>query len=89
MLSCFVPSPDAIACSELQYIVRGGRDLFHLLPKAFKGIKKIGVIGWGSQVCNNAVLWLRFWFLCLWPLHWPSHSALLYCAFGNSRRGSG
>ncbi|KAG0608193.1 hypothetical protein M758_8G086300 [Ceratodon purpureus] len=32
-----------------EYIVRGGRDLFHLLPKAFQGIKKIGVIGWGSQ----------------------------------------
>jgi ketol-acid reductoisomerase len=32
-----------------EYIVRGGRDLFHLLPKAFEGIKKIGVIGWGSQ----------------------------------------
>eukprot|EP00850_Spirogloea_muscicola_P006625 SM000031S11634 [mRNA] locus=s31:832740:846815:- [translate_table: standard] len=32
-----------------QYIVRGGRDLFHLLPKAFDGIQKIGVIGWGSQ----------------------------------------
>ncbi|KAH8487790.1 hypothetical protein H0E87_023740 [Populus deltoides] len=31
------------------YIVRGGRDLFHLLPDAFKGIKQIGVIGWGSQ----------------------------------------
>jgi len=29
--------------------VRGGRDLFPLLPKAFKGIKKISVIGWGSQ----------------------------------------
>ena len=33
----------------LQYIVRGGRNLFPLLPEAFKGIKKIGVIGWGSQ----------------------------------------
>ncbi|KAH9556190.1 hypothetical protein CY35_07G013100 [Sphagnum magellanicum] len=32
-----------------EYIVRGGRDLFPLLPKAFRGIKKIGVIGWGSQ----------------------------------------
>ncbi|XP_074569733.1 ketol-acid reductoisomerase, chloroplastic-like [Curcuma longa] len=32
-----------------EYIVRGGRDLFHLLPEAFKGIKQIGVIGWGSQ----------------------------------------
>ncbi|KAG1330211.1 ketol-acid reductoisomerase, chloroplastic [Cocos nucifera] len=32
-----------------EYIVRGGRDLFHLLPDAFKRIKQIGVIGWGSQ----------------------------------------
>ncbi|KAJ9136046.1 hypothetical protein P3X46_033160 [Hevea brasiliensis] len=32
-----------------EYIVRGGRDLFPLLPDAFKGIKQIGVIGWGSQ----------------------------------------
>ena len=30
-------------------ILRGGRDRFHLLPKAFEGIKQIGVIGWGSQ----------------------------------------
>lgn len=30
-------------------IVRGGRNLFPLLPKAFEGIKQIGVIGWGSQ----------------------------------------
>ncbi|KAL9261384.1 Ketol-acid reductoisomerase, chloroplastic-like protein [Drosera capensis] len=32
-----------------EYIVRGGRNLFPLLPDAFKGIKQIGVIGWGSQ----------------------------------------
>ncbi|KAE8805254.1 ketol-acid reductoisomerase, chloroplastic [Hordeum vulgare] len=32
-----------------QYIVRGGRNLFPLLPEAFKGVKQIGVIGWGSQ----------------------------------------
>jgi ketol-acid reductoisomerase len=32
-----------------EYIVRGGRDLFHLLPRAFEGISRIGVIGWGSQ----------------------------------------
>ncbi|KAL4562017.1 hypothetical protein LXL04_034205 [Taraxacum kok-saghyz] len=32
-----------------EYIVRGGTDLFHLLPDAFKGIKQIGVIGWGAQ----------------------------------------
>ena len=30
-------------------IVRGGRDLFTKLPQAFAGIKRIGVIGWGSQ----------------------------------------
>lgn len=35
-------------------IVRGGRDLFPLLPKAFEGIEKIGVIGWGSQAPAQA-----------------------------------
>jgi ketol-acid reductoisomerase len=30
-------------------IVRAGRDLFPLLPEAFKGVNQIGVIGWGSQ----------------------------------------
>ena len=30
-------------------IVRGGRDKFNLLPKAFEGIAQIGVIGWGCQ----------------------------------------
>lgn len=30
-------------------IVKGGRDLFPLLPQALEGIKQIGVIGWGSQ----------------------------------------
>lgn len=33
----------------VEYIVRGGRHLFPLLPKAFDGIKQIGVIGWASQ----------------------------------------
>ena len=32
-----------------EQIVRGGRNLFELLPKAFEGIYQIGVIGWGSQ----------------------------------------
>jgi ketol-acid reductoisomerase len=32
-----------------EYIVRGGRNLFPLLPKAFEGITQIGVIGWSSQ----------------------------------------
>src|SRR5215510_6415104 len=30
-------------------VVVGGRHLFPLLPKAFAGVKQIGVIGWGSQ----------------------------------------
>src|SRR5688500_16359513 len=30
-------------------VVRGSRDLLPLLPKAFEGIRQIGVIGWGSQ----------------------------------------
>ena len=30
-------------------IVAGGRHPFPLLPKAFAGIKQIGVIGWSSQ----------------------------------------
>jgi ketol-acid reductoisomerase len=34
---------------ELEYVVRGGRDLLPLLPKAFEGVKQIGVLGWGSQ----------------------------------------
>lgn len=32
-----------------EYIVRGGRHLFPLLPQAFAGIQQIGVIGWSSQ----------------------------------------
>ncbi len=30
-------------------IIAGGRHLFPLLPKAFEGIRQIGVIGWSSQ----------------------------------------
>jgi ketol-acid reductoisomerase len=32
-----------------EIIVAGGRHLFPLLPKAFDGIRQIGVIGWSSQ----------------------------------------
>jgi ketol-acid reductoisomerase len=32
-----------------EQIVRGGRHLFPLLPKALSGVRQIGVIGWGSQ----------------------------------------
>ncbi|MFA5852420.1 MAG: ketol-acid reductoisomerase, partial [Spirochaetales bacterium] len=34
---------------EDEMVVRGGRDLFPLLPKALDGVKQIGVLGWGSQ----------------------------------------
>jgi len=34
---------------NVEQIVRGGRHLLPLLPKAFAGIRQIGVIGWGSQ----------------------------------------
>ncbi|WPT17857.1 Ketol-acid reductoisomerase [Picochlorum sp. SENEW3] len=37
-----------------EYIYRGGRDKFNLLPEAFKGIKQVGVIGWGSQAPAQA-----------------------------------
>lgn len=64
----------------LQYIVRGGRDLFHLLPDAFKGIKQIGVIGWGSQViffCFRSIsLSLRLFMIFLF-----SDSSVLVCSF--------
>jgi len=33
----------------IEYVVRGGRHLFPLLPQAFAGIKQIGVLGWSSQ----------------------------------------
>ena len=34
---------------EDEMVVRGGRNLFPLLPKALAGVKQIGVLGWGSQ----------------------------------------
>ncbi|MFE9438591.1 ketol-acid reductoisomerase [Streptomyces sp. NPDC006602] len=30
-------------------ILRGGRHLFPLLPRAFEGVSRIGVVGWGPQ----------------------------------------
>jgi len=46
---------DVFALEDVQFadttetILKGGRDLFPLLPKAFGDIKNIGFIGWGSQ----------------------------------------
>ena len=55
-----------VCVNSLQYIVKGGRDLFHLLPDAFKGIKQIGVIGWGSQVINYSI---SYWIISLNAQH--------------------
>ncbi|MBD3649110.1 MAG: ketol-acid reductoisomerase, partial [Pseudomonadales bacterium] len=30
-------------------VIKGGRDKFPLVYKAFEGVEQIGVIGWGSQ----------------------------------------
>ncbi len=38
-----------VLASRDEFIVRGKRHLFGLLPQAFEGIKQIGVIGWSSQ----------------------------------------
>ncbi|GAA4200414.1 hypothetical protein [Actinocatenispora rupis] len=32
-----------------EHIVRGGRHLFGALPRAFAGVRRIGVLGWGPQ----------------------------------------
>ena len=45
---------DILLSGEREQIVKGGRDKFSLLPKAFAGIKQIGVIGWGSQAPAQA-----------------------------------
>ena len=34
---------------ETEFVVKGGRDQFELVAKAFDGIKQVSVIGWGSQ----------------------------------------
>jgi len=45
---------DVKLADTTETIVKGGRDLFPLLPKAFEGIEKVGVIGWGSQAPAQA-----------------------------------
>jgi len=49
----FTPEEVTLAGTK-ETIVKGGRDLFTLLPKAFEGVKNIGVIGWGSQAPAQA-----------------------------------
>jgi ketol-acid reductoisomerase len=43
------PGERIVLAGTEEQIVRGGRHLFALLPKAFDGIRQIGVIGWSSQ----------------------------------------
>lgn len=45
---CFKKEPVQLADTS-EYIVRGGRKVFDCLPSAFEGVKKVGVIGWGTQ----------------------------------------
>ena len=40
-----------------EYIYRGGRDKFKQLADAWQGVKKIAVIGWGSQVRMMTLIW--------------------------------
>jgi len=42
-------SPATPAPPRSSQVIKGGRNLFPILPKALAGIKQIGVIGWGSQ----------------------------------------
>lgn len=45
---CFKKDPIQLA-GTTEFIVRGGRDVFASLPDAFKSVKRVGVIGWGTQ----------------------------------------
>ncbi|RHY36543.1 hypothetical protein DYB38_008440, partial [Aphanomyces astaci] len=44
----------ATMSDRTEQILAGGRHLFPLLPKAFAGVKQIGVVGWGSQAPAQA-----------------------------------
>src|SRR5690349_1407702 len=46
--SVFETQPLPLAGTN-ETIVKGGRHLFHDLPRAFEGVRQIGVIGWSSQ----------------------------------------
>ena len=51
----FQPEKVSFADRE-EYIYRGGRDKYSKLADAWQGVKKIAVIGWGSQVRSVASL---------------------------------
>lgn len=52
--SSIFTTTDVELAETTETIVKGGRDLFPLLPKAFEGISRVGVIGWGSQAPAQA-----------------------------------
>jgi len=52
--STIFTTTDVELAETTETIVKGGRDLFPLLPKAFEGISRVGVIGWGSQAPAQA-----------------------------------
>jgi ketol-acid reductoisomerase len=52
--STIFKTQDIVLAGTTETIVQGGRDLFPLLPAAFAGIERIGVIGWGSQAPAQA-----------------------------------
>ncbi len=51
-----LPAPRCAQCrpTVLALPRSGGRDKYSKLPEAFKGIKTVGVIGWGSQAPAQA-----------------------------------
>src|SRR5215475_2930825 len=52
--SSIFPMEKIVLGGTEEWIVRGGRHLFPLLPQAFAGIGQIGVIGWSSQAPAQA-----------------------------------
>ena len=48
------PIEEIDLCGTTESVLRGGRHLLPLLPRALQGVDEIGVIGWGSQGAAQA-----------------------------------
>lgn len=71
-----------------EYIWRGGRDKLDKLPAAWSGIKKIGVIGWGSQAPAQVCTWPRHaWLLDTPPTPGTKHPRFPRCRRPQRRQG--
>ena len=57
---------------EQEYIVRGGRDKFSLLPAALKNVKSIGVCGWGRKRRRKRKTSAIRWRKLGWRMRFPS-----------------